>query len=444
MRSRPLSFALAALILVLTGSPDSRAQTAPEPARRANAPARALPSDQDFSFDVLTYNMLLPPFLPQGQDQRTPLFAAQLGGYDVLMLQEVFSDYHRKILLRGLAAAYPYQSRILGRDRGFAQDGGVLIVSKWPIELQFQKLFGELCAGKDCMADKGVLYARVNKQGRRVHLFAMHLQSGDENAGVRSRQIAAVKQLVDAMALPGDEPVLIGGDLNVDRFDNRRDGAFSAMTRRLDAVHPAPADGGEHAPTFDPARNPLAGDGTAQYLDYVLHSRAHLKPSSAFNQVRPIFAGERSLSDHFAVHGRFVFDAAPARRRPGSFPVVEIFDGADESRDFVCGLALDSNRRIDLTAERKCGGASEHAFTLHDVPAGQVIRFFDSPNGSRDDDWIEIVPKRHIAARHFESFEQNVDDAEVTVTYFRRDGLDGDVSFMETSNAPPSAQLGAN
>lgn len=444
MTPRPLLVALAALTLVLVASPDGRAQTAPEAARRDNAPSRALPNDQSFSFDVLTYNMLLPPFLPQGQDQRTPLFAAQLGGYDLLMLQEVFSDYHRKILLRDLAAAYPHQSRILGRDRGFAQDGGVVIVSKWPIELQFQKLFGELCAGKDCMADKGVLYARVNKQGRRVHLFAMHLQSGDENAEVRGRQIAAVKQLVDAMDLPGDEPVLIGGDLNVDRFEDQRDGAFSAMTRRLDAVHPGPANGGDHAPSFDPARNPLAGGGTAQYLDYVLHSRAHLKPSRAFNQVRPVFAGDRPLSDHFAVHGGFLFDAAPTRARPGSFPLVEIFEGADETRDFVCGLALDSDRRIDLTAAHECGGASEQAFTLRDVPAGQVIRFFDSPDGSRDDDWIEIVPKRHIAVRRFESFEQNIDDAEVTVTYFRRDGLDGEVSFMETTAAPPKAQVGAN
>lgn len=440
MRSRALLCALMAVVLMLAASPDGRAQSLPAVERAANAPSRAVPNDHSFSLDVLTYNVLLPPFLPDGQDVRTPLFADQLGGYDVLMLQEVFSDYHRKRLLRDLAAAYPHQSRILGRDRWLAQDGGVVIVSKWPIELQFQKLFGALCAGKDCMADKGVLYARVNKQGRRVHLFATHLQSGDENAEIRSLQIAAVKQLIDAMDLPGDEPVLIGGDFNVDRFEDQRDGAFSAMTRRLDAEHPAPADGGGHAPTFDPARNPLAGDGRAEYLDYVLHSRAHLRPSRAFNQVRPIFAGTRPLSDHFAVHGRFVFDTAPARTRPGSFPVVEIFEGADEVRDFVCGLALDRDRRIELTAERECGGASEHAFTLRDVPAGHVIRFFDSPDGSREDDWIEIVPKRYIAARRFESFEQNVDDAEVTVTYFHRDGLDGDVSYMEITSIPGNAR----
>jgi endonuclease/exonuclease/phosphatase family metal-dependent hydrolase len=443
IRSHPLLPAIAALALVLTGVSDGRAQSAPELERRANAPSRALPGDRRLTLDVLTYNVQLPPFLPKGQDVRTPLFAGQLGGYDVLLLQEVFSDYHRKILLRDLAAAYPHQSRILGRDRGIAQDGGVVIVSKWPIELQFQKLFGELCAGKDCLGDKGVLYARINKAGRRIHLFATHLQSGVEHAATRQRQVVVVKRLIDSMGLPADEPVLIGGDLNVDRFSDGRDGAFTAMTRTLDAGHPPPPPRAGHAATLDPDRNPLAsGASAAKYIDYVLVSNAHLRPAAASNAVRRVFAEGRSLSDHFAVHGRFSFDAPPPAGRPGTFPLVEIFEGADERRDFVCGLALDSDRRIDLTEQRECGGASERAFTLRDVPAGRVIRFFDSPDGSRNDDWIEIVPKRHIASRRFESFEQNVDDAEVTVTYFHRDGLDGDVSAMESSAA--DTQVGAN
>ncbi len=405
----------------------------------AHQPAEA-ETGSPLTIDVLTYNVLLVPFLPEGQDVRTPLLAGQLDGYDVLLLQEVFSDYHRKILLNDLRPAYPHQSRILGRDRGFAQDGGVVIVSKWPIELEFQRLFGEVCAGKDCMADKGVLYTRINKQGRRVHLFATHMQSGDEHGAVRERQIGIIKDLVTAMRLPADEPVLIGGDFNVDRFADAANGAFTAMTRQLDAAHSGPPGGGAHQPTFDPARNPLADGEAAEYIDYVLHSTAHLKPRTATNDVRAVVAADQPLSDHFAVHGRFVFETAPPAGRPGTFPVVEIYDGDDTARDFVCGLSLARPRGIELAEQPECGGASERAFTLRDVAPGRVIRFFDSPDGAREDDWIEIVPKRYIAARHFETFEESVDDADVTVTYFRRDGLDGDVSHMEVATTPSSAQ----
>ncbi len=303
--------------------------------------------------DVMTYNVLLRPFLPEGQDLRAPLFAGQLEGYDALLLQEAFSDSHREILLNGLRHAYPHQSRVLGRDWGFAQDGGVVIVSKWPIEVEFQRLFGEVCAGKDCLADKGVLYARINKEGRRVHLFATHLQSGNEHGKVRERQLAIIKDLIDSLCLPADEPVLIGGDFNVDRFEDVRDGAFTAMTRLLDAEHAAPRDGGAHRATSDPARNPLAGDGTPRYLDYVLHSKAHLKPDEAANDVRPVFAAGRSLSDHFAVHGRFVFETAPPADRPGTSPVVEIFDGDDAARDFACGLSLVHRRGIEQAEQRE-------------------------------------------------------------------------------------------
>ena len=257
--------------------------------------------------DVLTFNVLLRPFLPEGQDRRAPLIPGQLGGYDVVLLQEAFSDYHRDIVLRGLRQEYPYQSNVLGRDRGLKQDGGVVIASRWPIEVQDQALFGGLCRGNDCLADKGVLYARINKSGLRVHLFATHLQSGAGRDVTRERQILRMRRWIDAMRLPPTEPVLIGGDLNVDLLADDKTGAFTKMMEILNAVRPNMPLNSRNRVTFDPVENSLADGARAKYLDYVVYSNAHLKPFDTFNRVRRIFVGGEPLSDHYAVHGRFLF-----------------------------------------------------------------------------------------------------------------------------------------
>ncbi len=393
------------------------------------------------TLDVLTFNAYLRPFLPENQDKRMPLMAGELAGYDVLLLQELFSNWHRRKLLRSLEDDYPHQSRVLGHDRGLGQDGGVVIASKWPIELEFQRTFGALCAGKDCFAEKGVLYARINKQGRRFHLFATHLQSGADNAELRARQLAAIKALIDRMRLPADEPVLIGGDLNVDRLTDAGTGAFGAMMRTLDAGHPPPAADGAYRPTIDPALNGLADDKRPQYLDYVLYSRAHLRPTRAFNRVRPVAARGRPLSDHFAVHGHFVFAPVSRPPGPGTFPFVEFFDGDNARRDFVCNVSLEEARQVDLGTHPDCGGARARSFRLRDVPAGRVIRFYNGPRESRDTDWTEILPKRFLASRRFESFEINIDTADARVTYVRRNGLDGRVSRIEISAVAPAGPV---
>ncbi len=288
----------------------------------AAATAVAQPAAADgphgFSVDLLSYNVYLRPLLPDDQAFRAPRIGPELKGYDLVLLQEVFSDSSRRRLLDALGDAYPHRSRVLGRDSGVFQDGGVMILSEWPIEAEAELTFGATCAGADCLADKGVLYARINKQGHRLHVFATHLQASKRYRAVRERQIRALRAMIDEMDLPADEPVLIGGDLNVNRFADPETGAFTAMTNMLDATHPAPPAGGIHEPTKDAARNQLVYGTSHRLIDYLLYSNRHLRPVAAFNQVRRPRAEGRDLSDHFPVHGRFVFetpDGATDRRR---------------------------------------------------------------------------------------------------------------------------------
>ncbi|MDH3791782.1 MAG: hypothetical protein OES41_08565, partial [Rhodospirillales bacterium] len=120
---------------------------------------------------------------------------------------------------------------------------------------------------------------------------------------------------------------------------------------------------------------------------------------------------------------------------------VEFFDGDDARRDFVCNVSLEEARQVDLGTHPDCGGSRAHSFRLRDVPAGRVIRFYNGPRESRDTDWTEILPKRFLASRRFESFEINIDTADARVTYVRRNGLDGRVSRIEISAVPPAGPV---
>lgn len=267
--------------------------------------------------NVLAYNIYMRPtsLFKNGQSSRAGLLPRAVKGYDAIIFSEAFDDDVRKKLLAGLRAEYPFHTRILGTDRVFDQDGGVIIVSKWKIEHQAQERFKKTCAGSDCMSDKGVVYARINKQGRRYHLFGSHTQAWPDATGakIRRAQFKLMKRFIDAQKIPASEAVIIGGDLNVDmaKFPHQH----QEMLTILGATQPRRTG---HNFTFDPTRNKLASGKDREYLDYVLFSKAHKQPRGAFNEVRILrshvewkeFVFEKAmwdLSDHFPVFGRFEF-----------------------------------------------------------------------------------------------------------------------------------------
>ena len=270
-------------------------------------------------FNVLAYNIYMRPsgLFINGQKRRAELLPAQLHGYDAIVFSEAFDGGARATLLAGLKKEYPHRTRILDKSTTFkvGGNGGVIIVSRHPIEAQDQQGFNDVCTGTDCHVAKGVLYACIKKGGRRYHLFGSHTQAWPEAkaAAVRVKQFGIMKRFIDSKKIPAKEAVIIAGDLNVDKIAHRPQ--YLEMLRILDAVHPTPTG---HKFTFDPKVNKVADAGPQEFLDYVLYSKAHLRAKSSFNEVRVIRAGQEwksfptdkakwDLSDHFAVFGRFVF-----------------------------------------------------------------------------------------------------------------------------------------
>lgn len=267
------------------------------------------PADAPLVLDVLTFNTALLPSIAAEtrQAERVARMAPHLVGYDVLVLQELFVNDWRDALLDALADAYPYRGDLVGRDGArmmpWRQDGGVVILSRWPIERRATHLYEGTCSGTDCLADKGIAYVAIRMGERLVHVFGTHAQSvyGGDPRGVRAAQFAQFRAFVAAQAIPPDEPVVLAGDFNADAFTDELDDVLAALGVAWPEVV------GDVGATWDPPNNAFAGGRRVQWLDYVFVSLDHAAPTTAWNRVLPLRDGDLDLSDHFAVWGRLVF-----------------------------------------------------------------------------------------------------------------------------------------
>lgn len=275
--------------------------------------------------NVLNYNVYLRPtsLFHNGQTKRAAMIPKHLGGYDVVVFQEAFDDDARAILINGMKKkGYPYASKILGKDEGTEQDGGVIIVSRYPIVAQAQRVFKD-CSGSDCLADKGVIYAKINKKvaGKNnfFHVFGTHLNDG--NVAIQNKQMATIRKFVDSRPIGESQGVVIAGDMNINMHNTAR---FNQMLSRLNARYFSGSKLRGHKrtgkrTTYDGAVNDL-GEGSTSYYDYVLVSKsgAPLK-SASFVETRvpratmewKQYAHESAmwdLSDHYAVYANLHFD----------------------------------------------------------------------------------------------------------------------------------------
>ena len=276
------------------------------------ATGRVYHRPEDRFFDVLSYNIAL---LPEPVSYTLPTvraarMAPHLAGFDALVLQEAFIDGARERLIEELADAYPYRGELVGRDRAggspVVQDGGIIILSHWPIVRQATMTFGPTCSGTDCLGDKGVAYAAIQKGEWTYHLFGTHLQSsfGLGAVGVRAAQLELFADFVARQDIPSDEAVLLAGDFNIEAYTPE----FASMLQTLDAWWP-PVVGGVRT-TWDPDVNRWA-EGRSVWLDYVLVANGYSAPAAAWNRALALKDAGMDLSDHYAVWGRVAMAPQP-------------------------------------------------------------------------------------------------------------------------------------
>ncbi|CZF77923.1 sphingomyelin phosphodiesterase [Grimontia marina] len=258
---------------------------------------------------VMTYNIWALPLIASHIGDRFNIIPEYVKGYDVIALQEVFAN-GRGSFLRRLAAEYPYQTQMLSKNSSNIYDGGVVIVSRYPIVNETQFIFPD-CSGTDCFADKGVNYAEIIKGGKAYHVFATHTASFDTDTAreYRQRQFQQIRALANSLDISANDTVIYSGDFNVNKL--KFPGDYQQMIENLAAVEPTYS--GYTESTFDPRINNFAGEALSggehiEYLDYVMISREY-GSNTATNDNRvdvPRTTDARlwkhwNLSDHFPV-----------------------------------------------------------------------------------------------------------------------------------------------
>ena len=271
-------------------------------------PKSSTPSDNANQLSLITYNVwALPPISTQIAE-RLEAIPQHLSGVDVIVFQELFAS-ERTAFLQTLSAEYPYQTRMLDKPGANVHDGGVTIISRYPIVTQDQFIFPD-CSAADCLADKGINYAEIIKNGRAYHIFAAHMASFDTAIARsnRQKQFTQMRNFALSQNIPASETVIYAGDLNVNKLKFADD--YQQMLATLRSIPPQFI--GYSTATFDPeinilATTPLSGSDERQYLDYVLISQEYLAPETNTNDVFiPRSDAEKfwqlwDLSDHFPV-----------------------------------------------------------------------------------------------------------------------------------------------
>ncbi|WP_406398261.1 sphingomyelin phosphodiesterase [Streptomyces sp. NBC_00879] len=282
-----LSTALAAAVLTGTAPAASAAEAATPPLK------------------VLTYNTFLfsKTLYPNwGQDHRAAAIPATsfFQGKDAVVVQEAFDNSSSDALKQKAAAQYPYQTPVMGRSKDgwdatggsysatTPEDGGVAILSKWPIVRKEQYVYKDAC-GADWWSNKGFVYVVLNVNGTKVHVVGTHAQSTDpgcdagEAAQMRSLQFRAIDAFLDGKNIPASEQVLVAGDFNVDS----RTPEYNTMLADAGLTGADTRTG--HPYSFDTEQNSIANyrypDDPREDLDYVLHRAGHVKPAGWTNEV---------------------------------------------------------------------------------------------------------------------------------------------------------------
>ncbi|WP_420591814.1 sphingomyelin phosphodiesterase [Bacterioplanoides sp.] len=321
-----LAASISASSFAMSNAPVPAAQDTQPPAQPTDvAPVSGLSYADDLK--LLAYNVYM---LPRAISDWSPDARAQLllqsdvfNGHDVVILDEVFDNTASTTLLNGLKNKYPHQTEVLGRSQnGWDQtqgsytsttieDGGVAVISRWPIEEKVQYVFKDSC-GFDATSNKGFVYAKVNKNGAIYHVIGTHVQAVDSmcnggSAAIRKKQFAEMQQFIASKNIPADEVVFMGGDFNVIKGSDE----YADMLETLKASQPDSYAGFDS--TWDPKTNGIAAynypDLHSEYLDYIFVSRDHAQPTYWHNQALDVTTSRwqddnhqyQELSDHYPI-----------------------------------------------------------------------------------------------------------------------------------------------
>jgi hypothetical protein len=161
------------------------------------------------TLEILQYNVFGRPYQVSydGQQERLARIPSSLATFskeiDVVTFAEADIESERKQMLEQFKQqGFHYSTSILHDPDPFTSlvNGGVLIVTKWPILREAQHVYRQACHYSDCLAAKGVKYARILKKIHNTtkifNIFATHMQAwstpqGRDDRMKQAQQVSA-------------------------------------------------------------------------------------------------------------------------------------------------------------------------------------------------------------------------------------------------------------
>lgn len=288
-----LSFAVDPEVEVITVAPSTPAEE-----------ETILPNEKKGTLHILTYNVWgLPGFLGTDRKERFARLGPTLAPYDVVTLQETFSD-DIKVLKKN--SAFPYHHR--HNNGGLLRIGsGLYTLSKYPIIKTGFKAFNN-CTVADCMARKGVLFSRIQHPTLGpIDVYNTHYQAEGNPVAEKIRVTVDNRVMQEFIhENHSDNPTVLTGDYNFtpDRPE------YNDIMRRLPLIDVFrtlhPADPGY---TSDGINNENKDSKHQSRLDYIFVRKSDqykvdlLASTLTHNQK----VDNYMLSDHFGVQAKLKF-----------------------------------------------------------------------------------------------------------------------------------------
>eukprot|EP00871_Galdieria_phlegrea_P004794 jgi/Galph1/5315/GphlegSOOS_G3991.1 len=231
------------------------------------------PVESSTVIQLMTYNAFCrPPGIAgdEGEDykdERLELLLTRLSKLDVICFQELFDAFcNRRQAFLEAAKRLGFQyycflpRNLLGMFPPRVIDGGVTILSKWPIVYTNYWHYRHcVYSTVDSFVGKGCLYARIslvdwlslskeNHQGmtkdnhvvvssesKYLHVFSTHMQAGDRpgyqhesyHARIRVGQLEEMRDFIHWQIAQDDGPILITGDFNINARASMEDDSDS-------------------------------------------------------------------------------------------------------------------------------------------------------------------------------------------------------------------------
>ena len=159
-----------------------------------------------------------------------------LKDFDIVALQEMYSyGSSRQSRMVHFAKRNGFDYYVSSPSKSVFNtqyDGGLMILSKYPIVRTEKMTFKKGGSGNDRLSARGAIYAKIALTSSfAIHVFTTHLSTGKRESDimVRKSQVGMIKEFIDECTArkASSEPIILMGDFSANARAGKSDGAHS-------------------------------------------------------------------------------------------------------------------------------------------------------------------------------------------------------------------------